>query len=182
MPKHRNKITLVCRQCKNPFEVWPNRIRRENPKFCSMKCRNIAWSNGNHPSYRGKPHMSHGYWFLRLPGQRRATAVHRIVAEKKLGRKLRIGEVVHHINAIKTDNEPENITIFTISGHIKHHNPKLIAWAKRFDRCISCGTSVVPHQAKGLCSKCCKRKSYIIHRKIHVSRAACDARWVGAVI
>ena len=43
--------------------------------------------------------------------------VHRWVDEKKLGRKLRAGEVVHHINRNKRDNSPEQNsnqqTIFT---------------------------------------------------------------------
>ena len=38
--------------------------------------------------------------------------VHQWVAEKKLGRKLRSGEVVHHRNRNKLDNSPENLQIF----------------------------------------------------------------------
>lgn len=38
--------------------------------------------------------------------------VHRWVAEKKLGRKLDPGEVVHHENRDKLDNDPKNLTVF----------------------------------------------------------------------
>ena len=38
--------------------------------------------------------------------------VHRYVAEKKLGRKLKNGEVVHHINRVKTDNRRKNLSVF----------------------------------------------------------------------
>lgn len=38
--------------------------------------------------------------------------VHRYVAERKLKRKLRQGEVVHHKNRIKQDNRRANLWIF----------------------------------------------------------------------
>ncbi len=38
--------------------------------------------------------------------------VHREVASKKLGRRLRPGEVVHHIDRNKTNNDPSNLWVF----------------------------------------------------------------------
>ena len=38
--------------------------------------------------------------------------VHRVEAERKLGRKLRSGEVVHHRNRDKRDNRRENLWVF----------------------------------------------------------------------
>ena len=39
------------------------------------------------------------------------TPVHRWAAEKKIGRKLKPGEVVHHYNRIKTDNSQDNLYV-----------------------------------------------------------------------
>lgn len=50
---------------------------------------------------------------------------HRIVAEEKLGRKLNPGEVVHHIDGDKRNNDPDNLMVFPsqkehIEWHLKH--------------------------------------------------------------
>jgi hypothetical protein len=45
--------------------------------------------------------------------------VHRHVAEQKLGRELKPGEVVHHKNRNKTDNRRKNLWVF--KNKKKHH-------------------------------------------------------------
>ena len=50
--------------------------------------------------------------------------VHRHVAEMKLSRKLRPGEVVHHINRNKTDNRRKNLWVFRSQGEHHHIHKK----------------------------------------------------------
>lgn len=48
---------------------------------------------------------------------------HTLAAEKKIGRYLKEGEVVHHLNKIKSDNSSDNLIVFkTQSDHSFYHN------------------------------------------------------------
>ena len=57
--------------------------------------------------------------------------VHRYVAERKLGRNLKKGEVVHHINRNKTDNRRKNLWVFRSQ---KKHDSAHRRDKKRFGR------------------------------------------------
>ena len=47
---------------------------------------------------------------------------YRLVLEKKLGRKLRDDEIVHHINGDMADDRPENLEAMTQSKHAYEHS------------------------------------------------------------
>lgn len=67
---------------------------------------------------------SHGYMLIyvgkdhHLADVRGYAYEHRLVAEKKLGRRLLPGEIIHHVDGDKLNNDPSNIEI---SPSIAHH-------------------------------------------------------------
>ena len=84
-------------------------------------CRDCAWDKRRaaHPkSHEDKD----GYVLLKIKGRKRWVAEHKLIAEKALGRTLRHGEVVHHINGVKSDNRNCNLLICTTSYHLWLHS------------------------------------------------------------
>lgn len=79
--------------------------------------RNPAWSGGRRP-------RSDGYIEVWTPTGVRLE--HQIVMERQIGRPLRPGEVVHHIDENKANNAPENLLLTTQAQHAAHHAPDLV--------------------------------------------------------
>ena len=46
---------------------------------------------------------------------------HRLVAEQMLGRPLEPGEIVHHIDHDKRNNDPANLQVMTQAEHMRLH-------------------------------------------------------------
>lgn len=81
----------------------------------------------NHQWKGGRSVASTGYVLVRVGIEHHLADVrgyayeHRLVAEGKIGRRLKRGEVVHHIDGVKTNNAPSNIEILTAAEHRRAH-------------------------------------------------------------
>lgn len=70
---------------------------------------------------RGNRRVDAGYITV-AAGKNIRKKEHVLLAESVLGRRLKKGEMVHHINCRKTDNRPENLLICTIAYHTALHH------------------------------------------------------------
>lgn len=133
------KIEVVCAQCGNTFLLVPWQVR-SGRKYCSVQCDHLSrkgkkfstrdFHGANNPKWRGgKIKMSAGRVAVYCPDHPDANLMggthileYRLIAEKKIGRRLRKDEVVHHINGDATDNRPSNLEVITFSKHAVLHN------------------------------------------------------------
>jgi len=119
---------VSCASCGQEFRRRDRGRPTQDRYFCSPDCRAAGCSREGHPQWRGGRTISeHGYVKLKQRGHPNADPngyvyEHRLVAERKFGRSLVPGEVVHHVNGDKRDNRPENISLFpSVADHLRHH-------------------------------------------------------------
>ena len=142
MPRPTIKVKLCCLNCKKDFEIlrWEyhqKQRRRTSKYYCSAKCKNKVQRLGGElsPSWKGGRRMypsQKGYVMLRVAPNKRMFE-HRFLMEKHLGRKLKVGEVVHHINGNPSDNRVENLVVCRSAGyHTSTYHPRKYSADGRF--------------------------------------------------
>jgi hypothetical protein len=150
-PKVPRRI-VQCSICGADIERYPSALNRHTGKrfFCTS-CFYAARKRGLRPTtfqareldrvHNGRRARldHHGYVLIYESSRaRRRTSLpkgwdheHRVVAERMIGRCLRKGEHVHHINGIKTDNRPENLQVLTAQAHRKLHSDEITEKLRR---------------------------------------------------
>ena len=79
----------------------------------------------------GKSVASNGYMLIRVGLKHHLSDVrgyayeHRIIAEEKLHRRLKRGEIVHHIDGNKLNNNPVNLDILSSRSHHRFEHRKV---------------------------------------------------------
>lgn len=110
-------VTLFCVVCGEPFSVIPSRVEK-GAKYCNYKCHQIGEGRkGGAVRAEQKKTASEGKAYTKTKGRH----THRRVAEKKLGRPLEKGEIVHHKDGDKLNNSPDNLEVMTQSDHVREH-------------------------------------------------------------
>jgi hypothetical protein len=117
-------IEKLCPACVMPFTVM---FKKRAQKYCSIAC---CW--------KGTKGVAFNTQISRASAEKRSASLrgrgdgksypkhmgrheHRVVAERMLGRKLVKGEIVHHADGNKMNNDQSNLLVMTQGEHMREH-------------------------------------------------------------
>lgn len=123
-------VKVICKECGKEVFHSPAQFRRSKDHFCSRKCHMVYMNRELNPD-RMTPEVKEKLRNSRLGTGEGKTYTktygrhtHRIVAEQTIGRPLKQGEIVHHIDGNKRNNDPSNLMVMTQSEHCRIHFSK----------------------------------------------------------
>lgn len=148
----------TCEMCNE--EINPN-----NKRFCSVNCYS-KWKAENcaekSPCWKGGRYINGGSGYVMvMVASQKYRSEHNLVMEGHIGRPLNKGEVVHHINGVKSDNRIENLQLMTISEHTKLHCDLAGCGPTVTIECENCG------------KKASKRHNQMEHSEYHFCSQKC---------
>ena len=117
----KTKKSFNCIQCKKQFERHLSEVKKGSFKYCSREC---AFIDMKGKLKRERP-IEESKWYINRKGylqttrRRKRILQHRWIIETQLlKRPLKAGEIIHHLNGIKTDNRKENLSV--CENHTHH--------------------------------------------------------------
>lgn len=120
-------VEIRCPACGEDFIRLSKHVAQVRRKSGVWKCKPCSTTQRNQA--RAKPigsiriHRQTGY--VQEKTAHGWVRQHILVMERHLGRRLKIGEMVHHVNEVKTDNSISNLRLMTIGEHtVLHHQGK----------------------------------------------------------
>ena len=159
----RKYVEVQCAYCGKEKKIRSDSVKEKN--YCDASCsqKDRLRSPENHPSWKGGRRINHqGYVEVLRRNHPRTRGngyvfEHILVAERKLGRPLKLNEQVHHINKIKTDNRPENLLVLDIAEHARLHGKEKKRVGKYLN-CVVCGKEFYRKPSHVKRAKCCSLK------------------------
>jgi transposase-like protein len=107
------------------FGIDYQTLQYHRRRWGCLPLRSARTKGEGHASWRGGTFIDRfGYKMVRVPHRKAANPYspeHVLVVERRIGRRLRRGEVVHHINGDKADNRDANLLVCTRSSHRELH-------------------------------------------------------------
>lgn len=120
------KAYEYCTRCGK--QLYRSPCKRKGRPFCSRQCHMKTLNEELNPTRmtpetkaklsKARLDSGEGLTYRKLGGRHE----HRQVAEQTLGRDLLPGEIVHHIDGDKRNNDPSNIMVFPSQAeHVRWH-------------------------------------------------------------